>query len=237
MKRVIVSCKNNLINTALTEDGELIELISSEKKKELNIGDIYTGKIKRILKSGFAFVDLGEDKNTFLSLKDKKEKALWEGDRLKIKEGSDIIVQVVRAAENEKGAAVTSALSFSGELAVVSLGCGEVRISRKITDPEKRIEVTELFQEDSFSGIDIIVRTKGCEVSPEVLRAEVLSFAERLLKIKEDGQYRKAPACLYENSCEALTAMKAFGDFTLVTDSTEDYYEYIDPNRIYTPVQ
>ncbi|MCD8089912.1 MAG: ribonuclease E/G [Clostridiales bacterium] len=55
------------------------------------------------------------------------------------------------------------------------------------------------------------------------------------MKLKEEGQYRKAPACLYEGDCEALSAMKAFGEFSPVTDNAEDYYKYIDPNHEYTP--
>ncbi|MCD8089913.1 MAG: ribonuclease E/G, partial [Clostridiales bacterium] len=166
MKRAIISCGEKFINTALTENGELIEVISSEKGKKLKAGDIYVGKIKRILKSGFAFVDLGEDRNAFLYLKDKKENSLWSGNKLIVKEGCDIVVQAVREAENEKGAAVTTAVSLGGELAVVSPGSGEVRISRKITDENKRREIRSALGGEEFSGFDIIVRTKAGEVSP-----------------------------------------------------------------------
>ncbi|MCD7905442.1 MAG: ribonuclease E/G [Clostridiales bacterium] len=235
MKRVIVCCGERLINTALTEDGELIEVISSEKRALLKVGDIYTGKIKRILKSGFAFIDLGRDRNAFLYLRDKKEQSLWDGSRLRVKEGNDIVVQVEREAENEKGAAVTTALSLSGELAVVSLGRGELRISKKITGEKKRSEIKELFGGNEFSDLDIIIRTKAEETSPENLKDDVSSAAQKLRDISELGLYRKAPACLYENESETLRAMKAFGDFKLVSDNTEVYYKYIDPNRLYTP--
>ncbi|MCC8096995.1 MAG: ribonuclease E/G [Eubacterium sp.] len=236
MKRIVIDCREDLINTALTEDGELIEVISSEKGKKLNTGDIYTGKIKRILKSGFAFIDLGEDKNAFLFLKDKKERSLWEGKKLKIKECRDLIVQVVREAENEKGAMVTTALSAGESCCIVSVGSGEVRISRKITDEDRRRALKELFSEEIFSGFDIIVRTKAETLPLEEVLSEAAAAVEKIKKIKEVGEYRKVPACLYEGDGEALRAVKAFaeeGSLQIVTNNCEDYYKYIDPNRIF----
>ncbi len=235
MKKVIIECSENIIKTALLQDGNLIELIPSKKNTDFSVGDIFTGKIKRILKSGFAFIDIGNEKAAFLFLNDKKELPLRD---IKLKEGSDLAVQIIREAEGEKGAAVTTALTLNGSLCVVSKGKGEIRISRKITDPDLRSDIKEALTGEPFSHFDIIIRTKAENSLLSALKAEAESLIEHLNQIENTGQFRKAPALLKKAESEALTAIKAFSadeDVEIITNSPEDYLSYIDPENTFTP--
>lgn len=236
MKKAIIECSENLIKTALMQDGSLIELIPAKKSAECAVGDIFAGKIKRILKSGFAFVDIGSEKNAFLFLNDKKEAALQD---IKLKEGNDITVQIIREAEGEKGAAVTTALALNGSLCVVSKGRGEIRISRKITDQALRTAIKDALKSEKFSAYDIIIRTKAEAAPISALKEEAEALTNKLSKIETEGKYRKAPALLKKAEAEALTAIKAFAgneNIEVITNSPEDYITYVDPTGCFKPV-
>ncbi|MCD8238248.1 MAG: ribonuclease E/G [Clostridiales bacterium] len=235
MKKVIIECTENIIKTALLQNGNLIELIPSKKSSDFGVGDIFTGKIKRILKSGFAFIDIGSEKAAFLFFNDKKELPLKE---IKLKEGSDLAVQIIREAEGEKGAAVTTALTLNGSLCVVSKGKGEIRISRKITDPDLRSDIREALTDEPFSHFDIIIRTKAESFPLSALKTEAESLIAELSQIENTGQFRKAPALLKKAESEALTAIKAFRadeDIEVITNSPEDYFGFIDPEKTFVP--
>lgn len=244
MKRVIIDFKRTVIMTALTEDNSLVELIPETRRTDAAAGDVYVGIIKKILKSGFAFVDIGEEKNAFLYLDDKKEAHLKEETgKLTLKEGMSMTVQVIRPAEKEKGAAVTTALSLGGSLCVVEKGRGNIRISRKITDEKKRSCLKEALVCGELSGWDVVVRTKAENVSSDILRAEALRLKNNIEEIYERAEYRKAPACLCKAETASLAAIKYFlSDITdhisehIVINDKEEYCRFIDRGGIYSPV-
>ncbi len=83
MKKVILI--NSAINEnriAITEDGKLAEYFVETPDKEKNVGNIYLGKITRILPSlNAAFVDIGLKQNAFLHFSDVDERfrqIIWE---------------------------------------------------------------------------------------------------------------------------------------------------------------
>lgn len=238
MKRVIIDAKDEIIKTALTENGELVEVIPSIPSASYNAGDIYIGRIMRILKSGFAFINLGNEKNVFLYYKDNKEFSLWENDRLKIKSGQEIIVQITKYAEENKRAAVTTALSLSGAYAVLMLGKGEIRISRKINDTKRREELKELLRSLGLSHYDIILRTKAETAENSKIKEDTEKLKADLESIIAKGKHQKSPACLYKSPVRALSAIAAFAadeEVEIVTNNLQNYRTYIDPEGIFTP--
>lgn len=137
LRKILIDCLSHFIRTAVVENGELVEFIIEEKEKKISVGSIYTGTVKKILPSQFAFIDLGDEKNTFLHLSDRKEKSLYRYNEFKnqneltIKNGQDIIVQVVKEPTELKGAVVTTQLSFAGKYAVLICGETGINISKK----------------------------------------------------------------------------------------------------------
>ncbi len=83
MKKVIlISSAINENRIAITEDGKLAEYFVETPDKEKNVGNIYLGKITRILPSlNAAFVDIGLKQNAFLHFSDVDERfrqIIWE---------------------------------------------------------------------------------------------------------------------------------------------------------------
>lgn len=222
MKKIIVDCLSNQIRTALLEDGQLTELIVEDRDKKIAVGNIYVGKVSKILPSQFAFIDLGDDKNSFLQLNDKKEKSLYTVNgsgvkELAIKQGQDIIVQVIKEAGDEKGAVVTTQLSFSGKYVVLLYNDRGIGISKKIEDKDRISELKGIAESVLPKGYGLIMRT-NCQYAEE---NTILSEIEKLISVcngvLNKGQYAKAPFEIY---CEVSNTQKMIRD--LMTKDTDE---------------
>ncbi len=208
---------------ALVEDGKLeafhIETIGYEVTK----GNIYKGKISSIEPSlQAAFVDYGAEKNGFLSLSEihpeyyREEVTGEKSARLRIQDlieiGQEMLVQVVKDAIGQKGAALTTYLSLPGRYLVVLPGSSSAGVSRKIEDEEERQKLKEMMKGFKLpEGIGFIVRTASFEITKRDISKD-LQYLLRLWKdIKTKGQTLPAPALLYKEA-----------DF--ITRSLRDYF-------------
>lgn len=66
-KELIVSASENEIQLALLEDKQLVELHKDKVGSKVQVGDIYVGKVRKIMPGlNAAFIDVGEDKDGFV---------------------------------------------------------------------------------------------------------------------------------------------------------------------------
>ena len=71
MKDIIVNCAKDKKTIVVVEDGNLIEKYEEYNELQRLEGNIYLGKITDILPGmQAAFVDIGDEKNAFLHIKD-----------------------------------------------------------------------------------------------------------------------------------------------------------------------
>ncbi len=64
---LVISSTPTEVNIALLQDRQLVELNSDKKDQSFSVGDIYLGKIKKVIPGlNAAFVDVGHDKDAFL---------------------------------------------------------------------------------------------------------------------------------------------------------------------------
>lgn len=70
-KEIIINATANEIRIAITEDGRLAELFVETPEKERSVGDIYLGKIAKVMPGiRAAFIDLGLKQDAFLHFSD-----------------------------------------------------------------------------------------------------------------------------------------------------------------------
>jgi len=221
LKKIIVDCLSSQIRTALIDDGELIEIIIEDRNKKISVGNIYVGVIKKIINNQFAFVDLGDSKNTFLYINDKKEKNLYKYNKNKdkneliIKQGQEIIVQVIKDATNLKGAVVTTQISFTGKYVVLLYNDNNIGISRKIEDNEKRHKLREIAKKYLPENFGIIMRTNCEYVDEDIIVNEIDMLIQKCKDIINKGLYTKAPAQIY-------------GEYTETQKIINDLYDDVD---------
>lgn len=72
MERDLIINDGQEFNTiVLLEDGKLVEVHKEKKNKEFSVGDIFIGKVKKVMNSlNAAFVDIGYEKDAFLHYND-----------------------------------------------------------------------------------------------------------------------------------------------------------------------
>ena len=66
-KELIVSATDSEIQLALLEDKQLVELHKDKSGNKVQVGDIYVGKVRKIMPGlNAAFIDVGEEKDGFV---------------------------------------------------------------------------------------------------------------------------------------------------------------------------
>ena len=219
MNKCLILSKNTYeAKLALLEDDKLEEIyIERDKEKEIS-GNIYKGKIVDILNKGeIIFVDIGLEKNAFLSFENKKNIPEFNI-------SDSLIVQVETEARDEKGARLTLDYSINGENLVLLPNSKNLSISKKIED----LEVIKKLK-DIFLNIDkgLILRTKSVEKSPETLLEEYKKLEAIDNQIKKDFK-EKNTALLYDNNGilkKALTLLDEDIDEFIIDD--EDSFNKI----------
>ena len=64
---LIIDSSTSEVNIALVEDKQLVELNTEKKEKGFSVGDVYLGRVKKLMPSlNAAFVDIGYEKDAFL---------------------------------------------------------------------------------------------------------------------------------------------------------------------------
>ena len=155
----------------MIENGFLTERMMLEKNQHNIEGNIYIGKVQNVLPGlQAAFIDIGEDKNTFIHLKDilpkvdeSQEKSKENEISIKdvIKTGDTLIVQVKRAESNRKGARVSTHINLSGKYLVLMPNADFITISQKIEKDKERKRLKELFERLLPNGMGAIIRTSA----------------------------------------------------------------------------
>lgn len=199
MKNLFIDFGQDEVRTALVDDGRLVEVIVENKETVSVVGHIFSSTVKSILPSQFVFVDIGQEKNAFLCLEDKKELALYHDNKLTIKPGQQLLVQVIKDATGSKGACVTTQISFpSKNLVVFKAKEKEVGISKKIEVLGERNRLKKIANAILPEAYGIIFRTSSQgkqedELSEELKRT--LALSERILAI---GKYAKPPSTVHK---------------------------------------
>lgn len=111
-----------------------------------------------------------------------------------------ILVQVVKEERGNKGAALTTYLSFPGRYCVLMPNTGKGGgISRKVTDQEKRTRLKSALDELNMpEGMSLIVRTAGAERTKVELKRDFDYLLKLWNKIRMLTLKSTAPTLIYE---------------------------------------
>lgn len=188
MNRIIVDSGLAYTRAAFVEDGELTELIIEDKNDESLVGNIYAGRVETVVKGlGAAFINIGENKNGILYL-----------DGTALKPGDTVIVQAEKEPINEKGAVLTSKISFPGRFCVLIPGDKGIGVSKKIASAEERARIKNEISKILPEGYGIIARTGAQGKTAEDFEKEVNLLYGTAEKMLEKADFIKPPALIYK---------------------------------------
>lgn len=195
----------------LLENGILVERLQNEANQENIEGNIYLGKVQNVLQGmQAAFISIGEDKNTFIHLKDilpKVDEKMGEkvDEKVNIKElikpGMPILVQVKRAENNKKGARVSTHISLSGKYLVLMPNVSFITISQKIENPKECERLKKEIGKLLPQNMGAIIRTSAMGKKAEELKEDVDNLYKQWIKIVDESKNAKEfPTLLYKSN-------------------------------------
>jgi ribonuclease G len=116
-----------------------------------------------------------------------------------LKEGQELLVQVIKDPIGTKGARITCHITLPGRHLVFMPTVDHVGISRQIASEKERRRLRDIANEMRPRGSGFIVRTASAGVASEHLRQDMRMLINLWNRILEQRTRRKAPACLHED--------------------------------------
>lgn len=224
-KQIIINSNLSETRIALLEREELAELYIERHRKQHLLGNVYLGKIIRVIPGmQSAFIDLGIGQSGFLYAKDVVAGDIaerYEGDEpypannqaieKSLKAGQRIMVQVVKEPYGHKGPRVTMGVAIPGRYLVLLPNSSRVGVSRKISDERERKRLKEMVEKIRDHDIGIIVRTAAENIELDHLQRDFTYLGEIWQRINSLKGENKGPTLLHM-------------DYTIVSRFARDLY-------------
>lgn len=218
-KEIIVNSTTNETRIALLEDEVLVELFVERQESERTVGDIYLGKVRKVLEGmRAAFVDIGWNQDAFLHFSDIGSGALsldnlssslseedieldFRGrpERAKLSVGENILVQIIKEPIGTKGPRISSQLSLPGRFCVLLPGEVVSGVSKRLLDGRERKRLKLLANELRPEGCGLIVRTVAEQKSDELIRKDVDTLHKFWKMIEAKANSSVAPTLIYKD--------------------------------------
>lgn len=211
---MIINSSQEETRVALLESSQLAELYIERKKETSLVGDIYKGKVVKILPGmQSAFVDIGLEKAAFLHVADVFSSLDYSifGEDIEesiplnlpiedlLQEGEEIMVQVSKDPIGTKGARVTSYITIPGRHLVLMPGVEHIGVSRRIASEEERTRLKDIINELRPPNVGFIIRTasEGCSDDDIKKDIEFLMLMWKNIQTKQEGAH--SPQLLYSD--------------------------------------
>ncbi len=200
---------------AVLENGVLQELYIERASKRGLVGNIYKGKVVRVLPGmQAAFIDIGLERAAFLHESDivaaNQNDGSKEGITQLLHEGQEVMVQVIKDPLGTKGARLTTQLSIAARFLVFMPGISHIGVSQKIVDEGERGRLRDIVRnvigEESDNGYIIRTVAEGCS---EKALADDVRFLQRVWdSIQERLREERAPSLVHEDLSLARRALR-----------------------------
>lgn len=223
---------------AVLEDGKLVELQRERRDLAFAVGDIYIGKVKKVMPGlNAAFVDVGYTKDAFLHYLDlgatfghqqrllelmersgvvpPLSKVQGTMDQPKdgkiadyIKPGQQVLVQVVKEPISTKGPRLSAEISLAGRNMVLIPFSDKVSVSSKIQSSEERTRLKQLILSIKPKNFSVIIRTSAEGKSARELDGELRKLVRRWEDSIGKLPKLKAPRIVFEEASRTLGLLR-----------------------------
>jgi ribonuclease G len=198
---------------AVVENGVLQEVYIERTRSKGIVGNIYQGKVVRVLPGmQAAFVEVGLERTSFIHASDivalEQEGGEHADIRSKIREGQQLTVQVTKDPMGTKGARLSTRLSVSSRYLVYMPGGSHLGVSHRIDDEDERQRLRDLMEKILRDGDDneplvltdgYILRTAAEGAGEDELRADIAFLRRLWLAVERRMKRDTAPSVIYED--------------------------------------
>ena len=223
-RELIVNVNPTEISIALCEDKVLVELNKEQCQTGFAVGDIYLGKVRKIMPGlNAAFVNIGHEKDAFIHYLDlgtqfpslqKLVASQQPGKRglrvesMKLEQpvektgkigeylqvGQQIMVQVAKEAISTKGPRLTADISLAGRNVVLVPFTSKVFLSQKIRSADEKKRLKRIAAAVLPKNFGVIIRTAAMEAKDEDIEHDIQTQIDR---------WRKTCAAIKKNAASA----------------------------------
>jgi ribonuclease G len=199
---------------AVVENGVVQEIVIERTAKRGLVGNIYKGKVCRVLPGmQAAFVDAGLERAAFLHASDICTEDCDKSDQITdlVREGGEVIVQVVKDPLGTKGARLTTNISIPSRYMVFMPNVSNVGVSQKIEDEVERTRLRDIltaFVEDNATSAGFIARTAAEGISEEALHTDMRFLVRLWESVQERAAAAPSKELIHEDLPLALRALR-----------------------------
>jgi len=205
---------------AYVENGVLQEVHIERTRRRGLVGNVYRGKVSRVLPGmQAAFVEIGLERTAFLHASDIVQTAVQKqenGNRSSetimelLREGQEIIVQVVKDPMGTKGARLTTQISIPSRYLVYMPGADHIGVSQKIEDEAERQRLKDIINRyaGEFDPGGYIIRTVGEGVGDEAIYSDMRFLQKLWNAIKEHSETDPCGSLIHEDLPLVMRTMR-----------------------------
>ena len=237
-KELIIDSRVAEVEIALLEEKQLVELHKEKNNNSHQVGDIYLGKIKKIMPGlNAAFVDVGYEKDAFLHYFDlgpqlnslikfikqglagdpqlsmdnfELEPDIEKSGKISniFKSNQNILIQIAKEPISTKGPRVSSEISFAGRYIVLVPFSNRVSVSQKIKNGDERNRLKRLIQSIRPRNFGVIIRTVAENKNVAELDADLRNLVAKWNTIQQKLITAEAPEKLISELDRTSTILR-----------------------------
>lgn len=259
-KELIINVNPAEISIALCEDKVLVELNKEQSRSGFAVGDIYLGKVRKIMPGlNAAFVNIGHEKDAFIHYLDlgpqfpslqkvmssqqpgkrglrveniKLEPAIDKNGKIGdfLQVGQTVMVQIAKEAISTKGPRLTADISLAGRNVVLVPFTSKVFLSQKIRSSEEKKRLKRIAASVLPPNFGVIIRTAAMEAKDEDVEHDIRTQIDR---------WRKTMAAVRKNTAPAQIMSEMSRANTIIRDTLNDSFSQIvvDDEAMYEEIR
>jgi len=211
LKEIVVNVGEEETRVAVLEDRVPVEIYIERSINQRLVGNIFKGRVENVLPGmQAAFVNIGLEKNAFLYVEDALPARSPDGNGQGgsalganigdiLKQGQELLVQIVKEPIGTKGPRVTTHITLPGRYLVLMPTVDYIGISRRIDSEKERDRLKDLAARVKPEGMGVIVRTVAEGVEEDEFRQDVNLLAKLWRKILSRAAHGPAPNLVHRD--------------------------------------
>ncbi|MBN2091972.1 Rne/Rng family ribonuclease, partial [candidate division KSB1 bacterium] len=213
-KQIFINTSIGETRIAILEDGKLVELFVERPENERMVGDIHLGRVANVMKGmQAAFVDIGQTQDAFLHFSDigesiREYSSIIDYDNGEgfnrfnkdyLKEGHEILVQIIKEPISNKGARLTTEISLPGRFLVLVPNQNLIGVSKKILSQREKRRLRRLARTLRPENFGVIIRTVAEGKDEKSLKADLDALVQTWRKIKNKVKKAVPPMLIHKD--------------------------------------
>jgi ribonuclease G len=236
-EEILINVTPNEVRAALLENGVVQEVHIERAERRGVISNIYKGRVTRVLPGmQAAFIEIGLQRTAFLHVSDivkntSPDESPDEETSIRdlVKEGDELLVQVVKDPIGNKGARLTTFISLPSRHLVLIPNGDAVGISARIEDEAERDRLRAMLEgllTEHNVDCSVIVRTVAEGADAQSLRADLKYLTKLWEVVQERCSKARVKTLVHEDLSLPLRVLRDFVSSDvehILVDSEEDF--------------